>query len=81
MNFRYSVTFYDPYDDGSHPFGDPHKRFNTPEEAFEYGQSEVDKAWQAERCRATDLDWFDEHVEKNIFIVQVHYHEPANDNA
>lgn len=76
--FKYHVTFYDPYDDGSHP--DPDQTlFDTPAEAFDYAHGKVDAKWDAGLARSSNPEWFKKAVEKDIFIVEVT--ETTNDNG
>jgi hypothetical protein len=72
--FKYSVVFYPPYDDGSHPFGDWKLRFYTPESAFAYAEAEIQKDWEERRAGFLphELEWFDNHVQKNTYVVEVH---------
>ena len=71
MKYYYTVTFYSPDDDGSHPYGNWELKFKDADEAFAYAETEVNRMWRNQRAGASDKDWFDKHVEKEIFVVEV----------
>ena len=77
-SYNFSVTFYDPYDDGSHPFGDFNRCFDTLDEAFAYAEAEVEKDWKEEKANRKanypdfSDEWHNQFVKRNTFVVQAH---------